>query len=277
MYPAMLTRTIPKSGEQLPAIGLGTWKVFDVAPSQANLAPLKDVLGVLFASGGTVIDSSPMYGRAEAVCGALLAEVKPRSAFIATKVWTEGRAQGIAQMRESLKLFGVPRIDLMQVHNLVDWRTHLATLRERKTQGLVRYAGITHYTPSAYAQLADILRREQIDFVQLAYSIATREAEATLLPLCAERGVAVLVNRPFETGGLFRKTRGKEVPEWATEFGGTHWSIFFLKYILAHPGVTCAIPATANPAHMREIVAAGEGRLPSDAERARMRAFVGEL
>jgi diketogulonate reductase-like aldo/keto reductase len=165
----------------------------------------------------------------------------------------------------------------MQVHNLVDWRTQLATLREWKAEGLIRYLGITHYTPGAYHELAEIVAREDVDFVQLAYSVATREAEDRLLPLCADRGVAVLVNRPFETGGLFRKTRGREVPEWATAFGGTHWGTFFLKYILAHPAVSCAIPATANPVHMREIVLAGEGRLPSAAERARMVAFVEAL
>ena len=271
----MLTRAIPKTGEALPAIGLGTWKVFDVAATPANLSPLKDVLNVFFAAGGTAIDSSPMYGRAEAVTGALLAEMTAHErSFIATKVWTEGRERGIAQMEESFRLLRAERIDLMQVHNLVDWRTHLATLRDWKAQGLIRYIGITHYTPGAYAQLADIIAREDIDFVQFAYSMATREAEDRLLPLCAERGVATLINRPFETGGLFRKVRGKEVPEWATAFGGTHWSTFFLKYIMAHPAVSCVIPATANPDHMREIALAGEGRLPSEAERARMIAFV---
>ena len=274
----MLTRAIPKTGETLPAIGLGTWKVFDVAPTPANLSPLKDVLNILFAAGGTVIDSSPMYGRAEATTGALLDDMKAHQrAFIATKVWTEGRASGIAQMEESFRLLRTERIDLMQVHNLLDWRTHLATLRDWKAAGRFRTIGITNYTPSAYAQLADIIAREEIDFVQFAYSIATRQAERHLLPLCAERGVATLINRPFETGGLFRKVRGKEVPEWATAFGGTHWSTFFLKYILAHPAVACVIPATANPDHMREIVLAGEGRLPSEAERARMLAFVEAL
>ena len=271
----MLTRAIPKTGETLPAIGLGTWKVFDVAATPANLPPRKQVLEILFAAGGTVIDSSPMYGRAEATTGALLDDMKAHQrAFIATKVWAEGRARGIAQMEESFRLLRTERIDLMQVHNLLDWRTQLATLRDWKAAGRFRAIGITHYTPSAYAQLADIIANEEIDFVQFAYSIATRQAERHLLPLCAERGVATLINRPFETGGLFRKVHGKEVPEWATAFGGTHWSTFFLKYILAHPAVACVIPATANPDHMREIVLAGEGRLPSKAERARMRAFV---
>ncbi|HEY5606786.1 MAG TPA: aldo/keto reductase [Alphaproteobacteria bacterium] len=274
----MLTRAIPKTNEALPAIGLGTWKVFDLAPTPANLNPLKDVLNILFAAGGKVIDSSPMYGRAEEVAGVLLDQMKAQDrAFIATKVWTEGRERGIAQMEESFRLLRTERIDLMQVHNLLDWRSHRATLRDWKAAGRLRYIGITHYTPSAYAQLADIIAREEIDFVQFAYSMATRQAERHLLPLCAERGVATLINRPFETGGLFRKVRGKEVPEWATAFGGTHWSTFFLKYILAHPAVSCVIPATANPDHMREIVLAGEGRLPSEAERARMLAFVEAL
>jgi diketogulonate reductase-like aldo/keto reductase len=271
----MLMRAIPKTNEALPAIGLGTWKSFDVVPTPANLKPLQDVLNILFAAGGKVIDSSPMYGRAEEVTGLLLDRMKAHdSAFIATKVWTEGGARGIAQMEESFRLLRAQRIDLMQVHNLVDWRTQLATMREWKAAGRFRYIGITHYTPSAYRDLADIIAHEEIDFVQFAYSIATRQAERDLLPLCAERGVATLINRPFETGALFRKVRGKEVPEWATAFGGTHWSTFFLKYIVAHPAVTCVIPATANPDHMREIVLAGEGRLPSDAERARMLAFV---
>lgn len=267
----MLTRSIPSSGEAIPAIGLGTWQVFDVAATESTLAPRAEVLDALLGAGGTVLDSSPMYGRAEEISGLLLARAKASTGvFIATKVWTEGRERGIAQMRRSLELFGAERIDLMQVHNLLDWQTHLATLEDWRGQGLVRYLGVTHYTTSAFDALAGIIAGARIDFVQLPYSIALRDAERRLLPLCAERGVAVIVNRPFEAGLLFRRVRGHGVPGWAAAFGATSWAAFFLKYLLAHPAVTCVIPATANPAHMHEIVAAGEGRMPDAAERTRM-------
>jgi len=270
---AMLMRTIPASGEAIPSIGLGTWQVFDVAPTDANLAPRAAVLDALLACGGTVIDSSPMYGRAEEVSGRLIARAGAgASVFIATKVWTQGRDQGIAQMRRSLRLFGTRRIDLMQIHNLLDWKTHLATLAEWRAQGLVRYVGITHYTTAAFATLADIIAAQTIDFVQLPYSIALRDAERTLLPLARERGVAVLVNRPFEAGALFRRVRGAPLPDWAAAFGATTWAAFFLKYILANPAVSCVIPASADSDHVREIVAAGEGRLPDAAELKRMAA-----
>jgi diketogulonate reductase-like aldo/keto reductase len=220
-----------------------------------------------------MIDTSPMYGRAEAVTGDLLAEmeVRPR-AFLATKVWTSGRELGIEQMRRSAELLRTDVIDLIQVHNLVDWRTHLASLREMKTRGAVRYIGITHYTTGALSELARILEAESgIDFVQFGYSLATRDAETRLLPTAAARGVATIANQPFEEGDMFRAVRGRALPEWAHEFDCASWGQLFLKYILAEPALTCVIPATANPAHMRDDLAAGFGRLPDSRQRQQIR------
>lgn len=267
----MLTRTIPQSKESLPIVGLGTWQTFDVGPDRVALDQRKEVLRVLFEAGGTVIDSSPMYGRAEAVVGNLLSEMKAHDgAFLATKVWTSGQAAGVAQMNASLAKLQAPRIDLMQIHNLVDWRTHLRTLRDWKEQKKFRYVGITHYTVPGLDELAAIIRAERIDFVQFAYSINVREAEARLLPLCAERGVAVIINQPFDSGSLFGKVKGKALPDWAAGLGCASWSQFFLKFILGHPAVTCVIPGTARPDHMRDNVAAGFGHLPDAGERKRV-------
>ncbi|HVA84368.1 MAG TPA: aldo/keto reductase [Candidatus Binataceae bacterium] len=274
----MISRPIPKTGEMLPVIGLGTWQTFDVGQvnndDAAALDNLSTVLRLLFDGGGKVIDSSPMYGRAEAVVGELLAKMHARDrAFLATKVWTSGREAGIAEMRRSAELLQTRVIDLMQIHNLVDWRTQLATLRKMKEAGQVRYVGITHYTPSAFGDLASIIEREEIDFVQLPYSIDLRDAEKRMLPLAAERRVAVMVNRPFGGGGLFRQVRGKTLPPWAAEFGCSSWAQFFLKYIVSHPAVTCVIPASAEPAHLSDDVKAGYGRIPDAAERRRMAEF----
>lgn len=270
----MHTRPIPRTGEPLPVVGVGTWQTFDVATTPEELQPRKEVLRVLFEGGGRVIDSSPMYGRAEQAVGILLKDMRAfDKAFLATKVWTSGEAAGIRQMTDSAAKMGA-RIDLMQVHNLLDWRTHLKTLRAWKAQENVRYIGITHYTVPALDELATVIRAEpEIDFVQLAYSINVREAEARLLPLCAERGIAVLINQPFDSGDLFRKVRGKALPGWAAEIGCASWGQVFLKYILGHPAVTCVIPGTAKPEHMRDNVAAGMGRLPDAAERKRMADF----
>jgi len=258
---AMLARPIPKSGEMLPVIGLGTWRTFDVGDvggEAGALGNLRAILQALFDGGASVIDTSPMYGRAEAVVGELLAAMRARErAFLATKVWTSGRGQGIAQMRRSAELLRTRVIDLMQIHNLVDWRTQLATLRKMKEAGEVRYIGITHYSPSAFPDLAAIIEREEIDFVQLPYSIDVREAERRMLPLAAERQVAVMVNRPFGGGGLFRKLRGKALPPWAAEAGCGSWAQFFLKYIVSHPAVTCVIPATDDLAHLGEDLKGG--------------------
>jgi diketogulonate reductase-like aldo/keto reductase len=267
----MLTRPIPKTNEPLPTVGLGTWQAFDIGADRAGLDQRKEVLRTLFEAGGSVIDSSPMYGRAEAVVGTLLTEMKARDkAFLATKVWTSGEAAGAAQMSASFAKMQAETIDLMQIHNLVDWRTHLKTLRSWKDKGRFRYIGITHYTTSALDDLAAVIRAEPVDFVQLAYSIDVRAAEERLLPLAAERSVGVLVNRPFSTGGLFGKVRGRALPDWAAEFDCASWGQFFLKFILGHPAVTCVIPGTAKPEHMRDNLAAGSGRLPNASQRRRM-------
>jgi len=271
--PAMITRPIPSSGEAMPVVGLGTWSVFDVGGDAAARAPLKEVVRLLVDAGGRMIDTSPMYARAEAVTGDLVAElgVRPR-VFLATKVWTSGKEQGIAQMRRSAERLRTEVIDLIQIHNLQDWRTHLATLRQMKAAGQVRYIGITHYTTSSLPELARILTSEPgIDFVQFGYSLATRDAETRLLPVAASRGVATIVNQPFETGDMFRRVHGKPVPEWAAEFDCTSWAQLFLKYILAEPAVTAVIPATANPEHMADDLKAGFGRLPNAEQRQRMR------
>ena len=271
--PAMITRPIPSTGEALPVIGLGTSQTFDVGGGAADRQPLREVLRLMLDGGGKLIDTSPMYGRAEAVTGDLVAEtaVRPR-VFLATKVWTSGREGGIAQMQRSAELLKSPVIDLIQIHNLLDWRTHLATLRAMKAEGKIRYIGITHYTTGSLSELARILASEPgIDFVQCAYSLGTRAAETALLPVAAERKVAVIVNRPFEDGGMFRRVRGRALPEWAGEFDCASWAQLFLKYIIAEPAVTCAIPATSNPKHMEDDLKAGIGRLPDARQRQQIR------
>ena len=270
---AMSDRPIPRSGEPLPVIGLGTWQTFDVGPTAEERAPLVDVMRLFLQGGGRVVDSSPMYGRAEAVAGDLIAAANhsPRP-FIATKVWTTGKAAGEAQMRESMRRLRTDRIDLMQVHNLLDWETHLPVLRAWKEQGRIRYLGVTHYAPSSFPLLERLITTEKLDFVQLPYSIATRDAEKRLLPAAAEAGVAVLVMRPFEEGALFSAVRGKPLPPWAAEIGATSWAQVFLKYVVSHPAVTSAIPATRRPEHMTDNLGAGAGPFPDDRMRRRMAA-----
>ncbi len=261
---AMNRRTIPKSGDTVPVIGLGTARAFDVGSRPADRAPHREVVRLLLAGGGAVIDTSPMYGRAERVVGDLLRDLGMRDrAFIATKVWTSGEDRGIDQMEESMALLRTDRIELMQVHNLVDWRTQLATLRDWKEKGTFRHIGITHWTRNSVDALADIVAAETLDFVQLPYSLGVRAAESRLLPLCADKGVAVLVNRPFLRGALFREARGRSIPPWArAELGIGSWAQYFLKFILGHPAVTCVIPGTAKPRHMTDNLGAGAGRLP---------------
>lgn len=275
---AMLKKSIPSTGEALPVIGMGTSDVFDVGDRSEERAPLKEVLGILLDAGSTLLDTSPMYGRAEAVAGDLIGELgaRPRM-FIATKVWTRGREAGLRQIENSMRLLQSPKLDLVQVHNLVDLDTQLANVRSLKEQGRVRYVGITHYTVSAHADLAKVIEREQLDFVQLNYSIATRDAERRLLPLAADRKVAVLANRPFEDGALFARVRGKALPPWAADIDCTSWAQFFLKFIVSHPAVTAVIPATANPDHMRDNVAAGQGRMPDEKMRERMAQHIASL
>jgi len=275
---ARLTRAIPSSGETLDAIGLGTWRTFDVGAGAGERAPLRRVLERFVALGGRVVDSSPMYGAAESVLGDLAAELGVgERLFVATKVWTSGRAAGVAQMEQSLRRLRRARLDLMQVHNLLDWRTHLATLREWKAAGRVRYVGVTHYTAGAYDELERVLRAEPLDFVQVNYSLGEPDAERRILPLARDRGVAVLVNRPFAEGGLFGRVRSRPLPEWAAAAGCPGWAQLFLKWILAHPAVTCVIPATSRPEHLEDNMAAGTGPLPDAATRERMRALVASL
>jgi len=260
---AMQTRPIPPTGEPLPVIGLGTYQGFDVAPGSAAYAQLPDVLRALFAAGGSLIDSSPMYGRAEATTGELLAAAGSRpKAFLATKVWTRGHADGLRQINESLRLLRADPIDLMQIHNLLDWRTHLPTLRELKAAGRIRYIGITHYNAGAYDELAAVMRAERFDFLQINYSLDEREAERRILPLAAERGMTVLINRPFGGGGLLRRLRDRPLPGWSAEIGASSWAQLLLKFVLSHPAVTCAIPGTGRPEHMADNAKAGLGPIP---------------
>jgi len=269
----MQSRRIPKTGEELPVIGLGTWKTFDVA-SERGRRPLIEVLDRFSAAGGRLIDTSPMYGKAEEVVGELKSHV--RQPFLATKVWTRGREAGIEQMKRSTRRLRATEIDLMQIHNLVDWQTHLQTLREWKRSGRIRYLGITHYQVGAFPQLAEIMRTEEIDFVQLPLSIEMPDAEDRLLPLAKSKGIAVLVNRPFEAGSLLRDVRRRPLPSWAAEFDCRSWSEIFLRYIVSHPAVTCVIPATSDPEHLSENVGAGEGQMLSMQERVRLRTLVNQ-
>jgi aryl-alcohol dehydrogenase-like predicted oxidoreductase len=266
----MIAKPIPSSGELLPVVGVGTYLTFDVGLSVEERARLTKVLTVLFDAGGRMIDSSPMYGRSEGAAGTLLEAMGARrQAFIATKVWTRGREEGIAQMHRSLKRFRTDKIELMQVHNLLDWRTQLKTLREWKEKGVFKYIGITHYSSGAWRELAAILKAEPIDFVQFPYSIVNREAEP-LLDVARETKTAVITHLNFERGRLFRKVRGVRVPAWAGEFGCRSWGQFFLKFVLAHPASSAVIPGTSRVKHMIDNVQAGMGGLPDARQAARM-------
>ncbi|MBT5839097.1 MAG: aldo/keto reductase [Rhodospirillaceae bacterium] len=268
----MLTRFVPSTKEPLPVIGLGTFRAFDTKLGPGNRDALTEVLRLFFEAGGSLIDTSPMYGRAEAVIGELLDGASFQDqAFLATKVWTSGRRRGIRQMQDSLAKLRRPSVRLMQVHNLVDCETQLETLRAWKQDGRIDYIGITHYTSSAFAELADLLKSHpDIDFCQFPYSIAARRAEDYFLDLCADTGTATLINRPFEQDGLFGRVHGAPLPSWAGELGITGWGPFFLKYLLSFDAVTCLIPATSNPDHMRANLAAGTGSMPDAAMRRRM-------
>jgi aryl-alcohol dehydrogenase-like predicted oxidoreductase len=267
----MLTRAIPSSGEKLPVIGLGTWNVFDVDLTPANEEQLGNVLSLFVKLGGRVIDSSPMYGRAEEVVGTLTSKLGLRDKlFLATKVWTRGKQAGIESMERSMSRLQTKRIDLMQVHNLVDVETQLATMREWRAQGRFRYIGITHYNSSAFGEVEKVLRADTVDFLQINYSLMEREAEERILPLAQERKVGVIINRPFGGGDLFSRVRSKPLPEWPAEFDCRSWAQFFLKWIVAHSAVTCVIPATNNPKHLEDDLQGGIGRLPDEKTRRRM-------
>jgi diketogulonate reductase-like aldo/keto reductase len=259
----------------LPLIGVGTWQTFDVGTDSKARAPLREVLKLL---NGNLIDSSPMYGSSETVAGDLIAELGLRDKlFFATKIWTRGRDEGIKQMETSFKRLRVKRMDLMQVHNLGDVRTHTRTLREWKDRKRVRYIGITHYTSSAYAEVERLLKTGQYDFLQINYSLGERESEQRLLPLAQERKIAVIANRPFTEGALFRQVKGKALPPWAADLGIASWAQYFLKWIVSHPAVTCAIPGTGKPEHMKDNLGAGVGPLPDEKTRRRMAEYFDAL
>jgi diketogulonate reductase-like aldo/keto reductase len=272
----MQMRAVPSTAEPLPVIGCGTWQTFVVGSSALECAPLSEVLRTPVAGGGAVVDTSPMYGRSEGVLGDLLADAHMREqVFLATKVWTRGRAKGIAHMERSMALLRTEMIDLMHVHNLVDWRTHLSTLRDWKAKGRIRYLGGTHYTASAYDELEAVLRSETLDFVQANYSMHESEAERRILPLAAARGLAVLVNRPFGGGNLLQRLAHRELPPIAHDLGCTSWAQLLLKFVISHPAVTSVIPATANPQHMAGNVHAGLDPLPDQPMRERIAALAG--
>lgn len=268
---SMMQRIIPSSGEKLPVVGLGTWQQFDVGSDAAVRAPLKQVLQEMVRLGGKLIDSSPMYARSEEVIGDLTTETgHANDFFYATKVWTRGRQEGIDQMNASLKKMRRKTMDLMQIHNLVDWQTHFTTLRKWKEEGKIRYIGITHYTDSAHEDLERILVKEKPDFVQFNYSIRERNAEKRLLAAAKDNGVAVIINEPFEKGELFGLVKGKSLPSWAAEYDINSWGQYFLKYIISHPAVNCVIPGTSNPKHVADNMGAGYGKLPDEAGRKKM-------
>jgi diketogulonate reductase-like aldo/keto reductase len=269
------SRVLPQDKMKLPKIGLGTWQTFDVGGDAAARAPLREVLKLL---DGNVVDSSPMYGSSESVAGDLIAELGMRKRlFVATKVYTRGRDEGIAQMETSFRRLRVGRMDLMQVHNLVDVAVHTRTLQDWKQKGRVRYIGITHYSASAYGEIERLLGSGAYDFLQINYSLGERESARRVLPLAREKNVAVIINRPFAEGALFRRVKGKELPPWAAELGIASWAQYFLKWIVGHPAVTCAIPGTGRPEHMKDNLAAGEGGLPGEAQRKRMSEYFDSL
>ncbi len=273
-----ITRAIPSTGEPIPVIGMGTSRTFDIGNDPAGMAQLSKVLQVFFDNGGALIDSSPMYGSAEMVVGDLLKTIQNKEKlFAATKVWIDGKQNGIEQMQESMRLMGVAVMDLIEIHNLRDWKTHLPTLRLWKQEGKIRYIGITTSHGRYHAELMQIMRTEDLDFVQFTYNIGNRTVEDSLLPLAADRGMATLINRPFQRGSLFRSVKGKALPEWAQEFDCQSWGQFFLKFIVSHPAVTCVIPATSNVNHMTDNMAANFGELPSASMRKRMLEYFSSL
>jgi diketogulonate reductase-like aldo/keto reductase len=273
-----LRRAIPSTGEQIPVIGLGTWQVLDVPASGAEFDAAESAVRGFLDAGGRLIDSSPMYGRSEERIGDILARIRPPPrAFLATKIWTRGREAGRAQLADSHRLLRAKVLDLVQVHNLLDLDTHLATLRAAREQGSVRYAGVTHYTQSAHAELARVLRRERPDFLQINYSLAEPEAGEHLLPLARELGVAVLVNRPFTTGSMISRARGKPLPPVADELGCRTAAQVFIKWVLADPAVTVILTATRNPRHAAENLEAAGGSVPTARQRAAIARWFGGL
>ena len=273
----MNSRSIPSTGEELPVIGLGTYSVFDVSSTAEEIAIPQEIVDLLLGDGGSVIDTSPMYNRSERVIGNVIDAGSPREAmFIATKVWTNGRDAGIEQMNQSAQLMNTDVIDLMQVHNLRDTDIHMKTIRDWQENGRIRYNGLTHYTESAFDRLQTAMRKHKPDFIQINYSLGEPEADDRILPLAQDMGIAVLINRPYQSGRLFRAVSGESLPGWAADFAAS-WGQFFLKFIISHPAVTCVIPATSKPHHMIDNLGAGFGPLPDDAMRQRMIAFMAAL
>jgi len=273
----MLTKAIPSSGETLPVIGLGTYEVFDVDSTPGEIAIRKDIVGLLTAAGASLLDTSPMYNRSEKVIGDVIkAGVDRDELFLATKVWTDGRESGLTQMARSAELMSTDVVDLMQVHNLRDTDVHMNSIRELREDGRIRYSGLTHYTAGAHVALADEMQKYRPDFIQINYSLGEREAEDRVLPLAQELGIAVLINRPYQAGRLFRAVSGKELPDFAREFADS-WGQFFLKFIVSHPAVTCVIPATSKAHHMADNLGAGFGELPDSAARKRMADYFNNL
>ncbi|MBT8123926.1 MAG: aldo/keto reductase [Gammaproteobacteria bacterium] len=267
----LLKRPIPSSGEQIPSVGMGTWITFDVGTKKSIIDDRTEVLKHFFANGGGMIDSSPMYGTAQTVLGKCFQQLEPpKSLFSATKVWTPGKWLGIQQMEASEELWGLNNFDLMQIHNLVDWKTHLKTLREWKESKRIRYLGITTSHGRRHRELIKIMQTEPLDFVQFTYNISHTEAKKELLPLAVDKGIAVIINRPFDGGNLFKKIENEPLPDWAKEFDCHNWAQYFLKFILSHPAVTVAIPATSRADHMDENMGALTGLLPDAAMRKRM-------
>ena len=268
---APIYKTILKTGEKLPVIGMGTSRTFDAGNDVELLLRLEEVTQTFFDMGGGMIDSSPMYGSSQEVIGQLLAKMKAeKNLFAATKVWIKGRQEGLEQMEKSRQQWGVKDFDLMQIHNLVDWQTHLESLKQMKADGKIRYIGITTSHGRYHDQLKELLKKHDFDFVQLSYNIANRDAESPLLSIAQERGIAVIVNRPYQRGDLFRKVKGRPLPSWAQEFDCSSWGQYFLKYVVSHPAVTCAIPATTKVKHMKDNMLAGRGRLPTARQRLKM-------
>lgn len=263
----LIRRRIPSSGEWLPVIGLGTSGPFEVGSDAGERQPLTAVLRGFFEGGAVLIDTSPMYSSAESVLGDLLTADMQARAFLATKVWTRGEREGVLQMTRSMQQLRRSRVDLMQVHNLLDLDLHLRTLRRWKEEGRIRYLGITHYTVESHARLAEIIEREPLDFVQFNYSATTTAAEQRLLPLCADRGVAVIINRAFDDGRIFARLKDRALPAWAAEFDCTSWAQMLLKFVIAHPAVTCVIPATGKLRNLEDNLAAGRGRVPDARQR----------
>ena len=260
----MLQRIIPSTKKSLPVIGLGTSRVFDIEPTKELLAIRQNIMDILLNNGGTLIDTSPMYGKSEEIIGRLIENYdRKEELFLATKVWTKGKLEGENQIKESFRKMHTSKIQLIQIHNLLDWKTQLTTLRKMKELGEIEYIGITHSQSKVFPAMEKIINNEPIDFAQFNYSIGEREAENRLLPLCADLGVATIINRPFMRGKLFKSVRGKDLPSWCNDYDIGSWGQFFLKYILSNPAVTNIIPATSQPKNMLDNSLAGIGRIPN--------------